>query len=131
MNNIKNMREKAEISRLELHRMTGIPLRTLEDWEFDKVQPKHYHRLKSIAKILDCSIDELMIRKEAAVWNEDDVELELESVEKGTSLKIYDINGDLVLDEVITIECGMDLVNYLKKDKDISVFMNTKIMFPM
>ena len=81
MNNIKNMREKAEISRLELHRMTGIPLRTLEDWEFDKVQPKHYHRLKSIAKILDCSIDELMIRKEAAIWNEDDVELELESVE--------------------------------------------------
>ena len=44
---------------------------------------------------------------------------------------IYDINGDLILDEVITIECGMDLVNYLKKDKDISVFMNNKIMFPM
>lgn len=124
MNNIKNMREKANISRLELHRITGIPLRTLEDWEADKAQPKHYHRLKSVAKVLGCSIDELMIRKESAIWNDNPVELELESVEKGTMLNIFDSDGVLAYDDIITIDCGIELVNHLKKDKDITDLMN-------
>lgn len=129
MNNIRNMRMKKDISIGELHRRSGIPIRTIEDWEHDKRIPTVYHRLKTIAEILECSIDDLMVRTENAILDNQDVNVELESVESGTSLRIYNDTGELVINELITNECGIDLVNYLKKQKDISDFMNTNIMF--
>ena len=130
MNNIKNIRLSRGISCAELHRLTNIPLRTLEDWESDKRTPKDYHRLKTLASILDCSIDDLMIRKEDATWNNLDVIIELELIENGTSIKIYynDLPYDnLRLNEVITNACGTSLVNHLKKNRDISDFMENQI----
>lgn len=129
MNNIKNMREKKGISRAELHRRTGIKIRTLEEWEADKLVPSVYHRLKKIAEVLECTVDDLMVRKEPAVWDNEDVCIHLELIEDGTSLKIYYANGKLMLAEVIPNECGAALIKHLKKDRDISDFMYNQISF--
>lgn len=132
MNNIKNIRLSKGISCTELHRLTKIPLRTLEDWESDKRTPKDYHRLKTLASILDCSIDDLMIRREDATWNYNDVTIELELIENGTSFKIYynDLPYDnLMIDKVITNACGTALVNHLKKNRDITEFMEDQIVY--
>nr|DAR80154.1 MAG TPA: helix-turn-helix domain protein [Caudoviricetes sp.] len=60
MNNIQNLRKKAGISRTQLHKVTNIPLRTLEDWESQKNTPNQYHRIKAIADVFGCTEYEVM-----------------------------------------------------------------------
>ena len=60
MNNIRNLRKKAGLSIAKLHRVTNIPIRTLEDWDHQKNTPHQYHRIKSIADILKCTEYEVM-----------------------------------------------------------------------
>ena len=129
MNNIRNMRESRNISRNKLHILTGIPLRTLEDLEFGKIISVKYHRLKAIARVLNCTVDDLMIIKENAVLYRKNVCLELELVENGTELTIYDSYGHLITNGIITNACGTALVNHLKNDPDISDFMDNQISY--
>lgn len=129
MNNIRNIRLSKGITMKELHNRTGIPLRTLEDWEHDKAIPTQYHRLKKLAEVLNCSIEDLMIRKEDAFMGNGIVTVELETAEKGTILRVFHADGYAVINEVITEESGKNLVNYLKKDKDITEFLNRYIDF--
>lgn len=128
MNNIKNIRLEKGISCAELHRLTNIPIRTLEDWENDKRTPKDYHRLKMLAFILGCSIDDLMVRKESAIWNDENITIELELIEQGINIRIYN-DGGLIFNAVVTNDCGTSLVNYLKTNRDISDFMENHIEY--
>lgn len=129
MNNIKNIRESRGVSRSELHRLTGIPVRTLEDLEFNKIITVKYHRLKKIAEVLNCTVDDLMVRKENAVLHNKDVSIELELVEEGTLLTIYNDTGHLLSNDIVTNDCGNALVNHLKNDPDISDFMDNQISY--
>lgn len=129
MNNIRNVREARNMSRNELHLLTGIPIRTLEDWEFDKAVPVKYHRLKKIAEVLDCTVDDLMVREENAVLHNKDVCLALELVENGTLLTVYSCTGHLLSNGIITNDCGTDLINHLKNNIDISDFMDNQIVY--
>lgn len=60
MNKIKEKRLEKGISRAELSRNTGIPLRTLESWEAEIRKPTKYQNLVLLAKALECNIDDLI-----------------------------------------------------------------------
>lgn len=64
MNNIKQLRENLNMSRTELSRQSGVPTRTIDDWENDRRTPRDVYQLKKIADTLGCYIEDLI------VWDE-------------------------------------------------------------
>lgn len=56
---IKAERLKKNISRVELSRLTGIPLRTLEDWEAGKRKPGNIKGILKLGEILNITSEEL------------------------------------------------------------------------
>ena len=48
------------ISRRELSRRSGVPLRTLENWSMRTRLPRDVYQLHKVAKALGCSIEDLM-----------------------------------------------------------------------
>lgn len=59
-NCIKKIREQKGMSRAELSRLSSIPIRTLEDWEYGKRQPRDIKKLRKIADILGVSLENLI-----------------------------------------------------------------------
>ena len=57
---LRDIRESKGISRAELARMTNIPLRTIEDWEYRKYPLKDIDRIKLLAQTLNVDINELI-----------------------------------------------------------------------
>ena len=53
---LKAIRESKKLTRIELSKLADVPLRTLEDWEAERVEIKKMDHLGNIAKILDCSV---------------------------------------------------------------------------
>ena len=51
---------EAGITRTELSRRSGVPIRTLEAWGRRIRIPRDVYVLQKIAKALDCSIEELI-----------------------------------------------------------------------
>ena len=49
---IRACREKHHLSRIQFSKLTGIPLRTLENWESGKRTPPSY-----LLKFLECYMD--------------------------------------------------------------------------
>lgn len=60
MNKITQKRTETRISRSELSRRSGVPLRTLEDWEHERTVPTNVYQLAKIAKVLNCRIESLI-----------------------------------------------------------------------
>lgn len=60
MSKIKTIRLTRGMSRAELSRRSGIPIRTLESWDAQVRKPSDLARMKEIAQILDCSIEDLI-----------------------------------------------------------------------
>lgn len=48
------------ISRRELARRSGVPIRTLEDWSHRINIPRDVYQLLKVAKALDCAIEDLI-----------------------------------------------------------------------
>ena len=48
------------ISRRELARRSGVPLRTLENWSMRTRLPRDVYQLHKVAKTLGCSIEDIM-----------------------------------------------------------------------
>lgn len=61
MNNIKELREKAGLSRIELAELSGVPYRTLENWEKGIRKPLNVYQLKKVADALKCTVEELIV----------------------------------------------------------------------
>ena len=49
-----------EISRRELSRRSGVPLRTLENWSMRVRLPRDVYQLHKVAQALGCSIEDIM-----------------------------------------------------------------------
>lgn len=64
MNKITERRTAAGISRSELARQSGVPLRTLEDWEHEKTIPTNVYQLAKVARVLNCMIEDLIVIEE-------------------------------------------------------------------
>lgn len=60
MNNIRNLREERNMSRAELCRLSGVPLRTVQSWELNDRVPRDVYQLKRVADALNVKIEELI-----------------------------------------------------------------------
>lgn len=64
MNNIKALRKAREMTQKELSLKSGVPLRTIEDWEGNRRPPTNVYQLHKIAIVLECTIEDLLIFEE-------------------------------------------------------------------
>lgn len=130
MNNLRNLRRKAGLSLAQIAEKTEIPIRTLEMWDSNKRIPQAYHRIKALSRLLDCDMDKFMTYEEKCVYEGRDAVVCLRTVEKDTLLFIIDDNFlGLLISENITRDSALELVEYLKTNKDITDFMNNRIRF--
>ena len=61
MSKIKEQREAAGMTRVELARESGVPLRTLEEWEAGRRLPRDVYQLAKVARALNCAIEDLIV----------------------------------------------------------------------
>lgn len=125
MNNLRNLRKKKGYSIQKLHDLTGIPLRTLEDWDGEKRQIQAYHRIKMLAEVLDCTPDDLMRKKEYCMYGEYEAIIFLAQEEDGVHIHLW-WNGELShrneFDTTIPREKALELLKYMKTHKDVKPF---------
>lgn len=57
---LRDLRQKAGLSQQKLAELSGVPRRTIQDWERLRVSPTVVDNLRRLAKVLDCTIDELI-----------------------------------------------------------------------
>ena len=62
---IQARREAQGLSRAELHRRSGVPVRTLEAWEGRFNLPRDVYQLLKVARALDCLIEDLITPEDA------------------------------------------------------------------
>lgn len=60
MNNIKQLREAAGISVLQLAKKSGVPYRTIYQWESGDRIPRDVYQLRKIAVALGVTIEDLI-----------------------------------------------------------------------
>lgn len=61
MNNyIKKLRLEAGINRPELAERSGVPKRTIDDWENGRREPRDVYQLKKIADVLGVNLEDLI-----------------------------------------------------------------------
>lgn len=60
MTKIEHLRKSAELSTAELSRRSGVPRRTLDDWEHERRKPRDIYQLKKVADALGCKIEDLI-----------------------------------------------------------------------
>lgn len=61
MSKNKEQREAAGMTRAELARESGVPLRTLEEWEAGRRLPRDVYQLAKVARALNCAIEDLIV----------------------------------------------------------------------
>ena len=54
------LRKEQGISRQELSRRSGVPIRTLEGWSSRARLPRDVYQLLKVAKVLNCRIEDLL-----------------------------------------------------------------------
>lgn len=57
---LQQMREEQGYSRAAFARATGIPLRTLEDWDAQRYAPTNVYQLLKAARVLRCHIEDII-----------------------------------------------------------------------
>ena len=67
MNNIKQLRQNLDMSRAELSKQSGVPARTIDDWENNRRKPRDVYQLKKIADVLGCYIEDLIEEEESGL----------------------------------------------------------------
>ncbi len=58
MNNLKEVREKANLTQEQLANLINVDRSTITKWETGKASPRS-DKLSMLAKVLDCRIDDL------------------------------------------------------------------------
>lgn len=59
-NNIKQLRLSAGLTQAKLAELSGSSKRAIEDWEGGRRTPTDVYKLHQIAKVLKCSIEDLI-----------------------------------------------------------------------
>lgn len=60
MTKIEARRKCNGLSRAELSRQSGVPIRTLESWEAGINVPRDVYQLYKVSKVLNCRIENLI-----------------------------------------------------------------------
>lgn len=64
MNHIKELRTKKNMNRKQLSDLSGVPSRTIDDWENGRRTPRDVYQLKKVADALGVKIEDLINWKE-------------------------------------------------------------------
>lgn len=64
MNHIKELRTKRNMNRKQLSDLSGVPSRTIDDWENNRRVPRDVYQLKKVADALGVKIEDLINWKE-------------------------------------------------------------------
>lgn len=127
MNNLKNLRKKRGYSIKQLHEMTGIPVRSLEDWDAEKRQIQAYHRIKALSEVLNCDMDDLMTKEEKCLYDGKNALICLVQVETGVNISVYlkgvPCNAAAAYDTIIPRESALELLGQIKNGNDIKNFL--------
>ena len=62
-NKVQEVRKAAGVTQKALAEQSGVPKRTIEEWEAQRVEPSAY-KLYRVAKVLNCSMDDLIVDDE-------------------------------------------------------------------
>lgn len=129
MNNLRNLRKAKGLSIKKLHELTGIPVRTLEDWDCEKRQLQSYHRIKALSSILDCDMDTLMTKAENCLYGANRAVISLYQNEAGVDIDLYrDIEEDVYkpfYQSTIPRETALELLKAIKVGQDIKDFLDS------
>ena len=60
MNKIKKAREGVGFSRAELSKLSGVPVRTIDDWENNRRKPRDVYQIKKVADALNVRIEDII-----------------------------------------------------------------------
>ena len=129
MNNLRNLRKKAGYTIKQLHELTGIPVRSLEDWDAEKRQIQSYHRIKALAAVLRCGMDELMTKEEKCLYGAVRAVICLIQEEDGVYIEILDAEEEgflacpTLFKDTITREKALELLGHIKDGKDIKQYL--------
>ena len=119
MNNLKNLRKRKGLSISKLHELTGIPIRTLEDWENERHQTLPYHRIKLLAEVLECGIEELMTKEIDCLYNEKSVSIYFTQEEQGVLVNMFEQEySDPCLTTILPRETVLELLKEVKHGVD-------------
>ena len=125
MNNLRNLRKRKGYTIQQLHEMTGIPFRTLQDWDGEKRQIQAYHRIKMLSAILGCSPDELMEKEEDCLYDGKESKISFIQEEQGVYVAVFQGDDvDMQMDAVITREAALEILTHIKENKDLKAFLH-------
>lgn len=79
MNNIKKARIAANLKQSDLAKMLNVGQTTISNWETGYSQPD-LESIRTMAKLFNCSIDELLGQKEKPVVKDDGLNQKLEKL---------------------------------------------------
>ena len=130
MNNLRNLRKARGLSIAKLHELTGIPVRSLEDWDAEKRLLQSYHRIKALSEVLDCDMDNLMTKEEKCVFEGIQAVIWLTQEETGVKIEILDAeNLNQIFKTIVTREKALELLKYMKDHEgtDIKMFLSEYI----
>lgn len=71
---IKKIRTSKGLSRAALARISGISIRTLEDWELGKRNPRNFDLIDAVANVLECSPSDFYDDRYLSDLNHQDLE---------------------------------------------------------
>ena len=60
MNHIKQIRQAKNLNRKQLSELSGVPSRTIDDWENNRRMPRDVYQLKKVADTLGVNIEALI-----------------------------------------------------------------------
>lgn len=130
MNNLRNLRKQMGFSIAKLHELTGIPVRSLEDWDAEKRLLQSYHRIKALSEVLKCDMDALMTKEEECVFEGIQAVIWLTQEETGVKIEILDAeNLNQIFKTIVTREKALELLKYMKDHEgaDIKPFLSEYI----
>ena len=124
MNNLRNLRKAKGLTIPKLSELTGIPVRTIEDYESEKSQITYYHRLNAFCRALDCDMDLLMTKEEKCVYGgKNSVMCLIQREDSVVSIEIVeDEELNLLFKTMVLREKALELLKYMKEHKEVKSF---------
>ena len=120
MNNLRNLRKKKGLSIRDLHELTGYPVRTLEDWDANKKPIQSYHRIKKLAKVLECDMDDVMIFEQKCTYKGEERIITMIQEEDGIHVSLVNDECEIVAFDIVSREETLAILKHLKKDREVS-----------
>lgn len=114
MNNLRNLRKEKGLTLPEIHRMTGIPLRSLEEYDANRIIISHYHRIKELSKVIGCTMDELMLFEDKCIYDRNEAYVCMYDVEGGVAVIVLGVER-----WTVTRKESMEILQRIKKKSDL------------